>query len=100
LRARDPDCRKLTREQTLWHQFPDRDIRLHQTQFRNDRTMRAETLEQPDQDQLRVRIRIDPQIDRIETIADISQAERCKRGERLRKFGLRQQWSGSEAVAD
>src|SRR6185437_4249891 len=69
-------------------------------QFRNDRTMRAETLEQPDQDQLRVRIRIDPQIDRIETIADISQAERCKRGERLRKFGLRQQWSGSEAVAD
>jgi hypothetical protein len=57
----------------------------------------TETLEQPNQDQLRVWIGIDPQIDCIEPIADICKAERR---ERFRELGLRQQWPGGEAVAD
>jgi len=98
--ASDADRGKLTREQTFRHQPPDRDIRLYQAQFRNDRIMRAETFEQPNQDQLRVRIGIDPQINRIEPIADIGQAERRERGERFRQIGVRQQRSGIEAVTD
>jgi hypothetical protein len=52
----------------------DRDVRLDQIQLRNDGLIWAQILQHPDQDQLRIRIGIDPQIDHLERLAEIDDA--------------------------
>ena len=47
----------------------DRNFGLHQIQLRDDRLMRAEIRESPNQDELRIRIGIDLQIEGIERLA-------------------------------
>jgi hypothetical protein len=55
--------------------LPDRQIGLEQTESRGDLSVRAEEVQEANELQLIVRAGIDPQIDRIVTVAELDQAK-------------------------
>ena len=69
------DDRRGTDYAAIRQMVADDAVHLDQTQLRDDFFVRTQIVQQPNQDQLRIRLRIDPQFDPLASRAELDQSE-------------------------